>query len=141
MLSQVTRLLAVVSAPAPGGVTVRHVEVLLLQPHVVMVVVITSTGGVTKRALAFDEPLDQDASLHVPQAARQRVIVQDRTEQRFGEHLPFHAVPAPLLRAQRDPRRDSARTPKARRQPLRQPAFGPAAPPGATIGPPHLAAL
>jgi heat-inducible transcriptional repressor len=59
MLSQVTRLLAVVSAPAPGGATVRHVEVLLLQPHVVMVVVITSTGGVTKRAFAFAEPLDQ----------------------------------------------------------------------------------
>jgi heat-inducible transcriptional repressor len=59
MLSQVTRLLAVVSAPPAGGATVRHVEVLLLQPHVVMVVVITSTGGVTKRAFAFEEPLDQ----------------------------------------------------------------------------------
>jgi heat-inducible transcriptional repressor len=58
MLSQVTRLLAVVSAPAPGGATVRHVEVLLLQPHVVMVVVITSTGGVTKRAFAFEDTLD-----------------------------------------------------------------------------------
>jgi heat-inducible transcriptional repressor len=59
MLSQMTRLLAVVSAPASAGATLRHVEVLLLQPHVVMVVVITSTGGVTKRAFAFAEPLDQ----------------------------------------------------------------------------------
>ena len=33
--------------------TVRHVEVLLLQPNVVMVVVITSTGGVNKLRYAF----------------------------------------------------------------------------------------
>ena len=45
MLSQVTRLLALVSAPPLQTTTVRHVEVLLLQPQVVMVVVITSTGG------------------------------------------------------------------------------------------------
>ena len=36
----------------------RHVEVLLLQPQVVMVVVITSTGGVTKRASRSTEPVD-----------------------------------------------------------------------------------
>jgi heat-inducible transcriptional repressor len=58
MLSQVTRLLALVSAPPLEATTVRHVEVLLLQPHVVMVVVITSTGGVTKRTLTFAEPVD-----------------------------------------------------------------------------------
>src|ERR687885_3060871 len=33
MLSQVTRLLALVSAPPLESSTVRHVEVLLLQPH------------------------------------------------------------------------------------------------------------
>jgi heat-inducible transcriptional repressor len=58
MLSEVTRLLALVSAPPLGSTSVRHVEVLLLQPHVVMVVVITSTGGVTKRAYTFAEPVD-----------------------------------------------------------------------------------
>ena len=36
----------------------RHVEVLLLQPDVVMVVVITSTGGVTEPALRLPEPVD-----------------------------------------------------------------------------------
>ena len=36
----------------------RHVEVLLLQPQVVMVVVITSTGAVTKRVFAFDRAVD-----------------------------------------------------------------------------------
>ena len=49
MLSQATRLLALVSAPPLQAETVRHVEVLLLQPEVVMVVVITSAGAVTKR--------------------------------------------------------------------------------------------
>ncbi|HZO62457.1 MAG TPA: heat-inducible transcriptional repressor HrcA [Gaiellaceae bacterium] len=58
MLSQVTRLIALVSAPPLQTATVRHVEVLLLQPQVVMVVVITSSGGVTKRAYAFDAPVD-----------------------------------------------------------------------------------
>ena len=58
MLSQVTRLLALVSAPPLQAATVRHVEVLQLQPEVVMVVVITSTGGVTKQRYAFPEPVD-----------------------------------------------------------------------------------
>src|SRR5207248_1236259 len=49
MLSQVTRLLALVSAPPLEATRVRRTEVLLLQPQLVMVVVITSTGGVSKR--------------------------------------------------------------------------------------------
>jgi heat-inducible transcriptional repressor len=57
-LSQVTNLLAIVSAPPIETATIRHVEVLLLQPQVLMVVVITSTGGVTKRVLTFDAPID-----------------------------------------------------------------------------------
>jgi heat-inducible transcriptional repressor len=57
-LSQVTNLLALVSAPPIDTATIRRVEVLPLQPQVAMVVVITSTGGVTKRVLSYDEPLD-----------------------------------------------------------------------------------
>ena len=57
-LAELTHLLALVSAPPLGTTTVRHVEVLLLQPHLAMVVVITSTGGVTKRLCAFEEPVD-----------------------------------------------------------------------------------
>ena len=58
MLSSVTRLLALVSAPSLETTTVRHVEVLLLQPRTVMVVVITSTGRVTKRVFTFEAPVD-----------------------------------------------------------------------------------
>jgi heat-inducible transcriptional repressor len=58
MLSQVTSLLAVVSAPPLETAELRHVEVLLLQPRVVMVVVITATGGVTKRFFPFESDVD-----------------------------------------------------------------------------------
>jgi heat-inducible transcriptional repressor len=57
-LSQVTNLLALVTAPPIETATIRRVEVLLLQPQVAMVVVITSTGGVTKRVISYDEPVD-----------------------------------------------------------------------------------
>jgi len=57
-LSQVTNLLAIVTAPPIDTSTIRHVEVLLLQPQVLMVVVITSTGGVTKRLFTFADPVD-----------------------------------------------------------------------------------
>jgi heat-inducible transcriptional repressor len=58
MLSQVTRLLALVSAPPLEATTVVRAEVLLLQPELVMVVVITSAGGVSKRTFHFEAPLD-----------------------------------------------------------------------------------
>ncbi|MBA2261377.1 MAG: heat-inducible transcription repressor HrcA [Solirubrobacterales bacterium] len=57
-LSQVTNLLALVTAPPIDTATIRHVEVLVLQPQVLMVVVITSTGGVTKRMFTFEGPVD-----------------------------------------------------------------------------------
>jgi heat-inducible transcriptional repressor len=57
-LSQVTSLLALVSAPPVDTATIRHVEVLGLQPQVVMTVVITSTGGVSKRMTTFPAPVD-----------------------------------------------------------------------------------
>jgi heat-inducible transcriptional repressor len=58
MLSQVTRLIALVSAPPLQTATLRHVEVLMLQPQIVMVVAINSSGDVTKRVYAFDLPVD-----------------------------------------------------------------------------------
>ena len=57
-LSQVTNLLALVTAPPIETATIRRVEVLLLQPQVAMVVVITSTGGVTKRVVSYETPVD-----------------------------------------------------------------------------------
>ena len=58
MLSQVTSLVALVTAPPLETTEIRHIEVLLLQPQVVMVVVITSTGGVTKKIFPFEAAVD-----------------------------------------------------------------------------------
>src|SRR5687767_1242165 len=57
-LSQVTDLLAIVSAPPINTTTIRHIEVLALQPQVLMVVIITSTGGVSKRVFGFERAVD-----------------------------------------------------------------------------------
>ncbi len=57
-LSQVTNLLAIVTAPPIDTSTIRHIEVLVLQPQVVMIVVITSAGGVTRRVFTFGRPVD-----------------------------------------------------------------------------------
>ncbi len=72
-LSQATRLLALVSAPALRTATVRHVEVLVLQPQVLMVVVITSTGGVSKRVFALAEPVDTGLALWTGEYLNERL--------------------------------------------------------------------
>jgi heat-inducible transcriptional repressor len=57
-LSQMTNLLAIVSAPPIATTTIRRIELLLLQPQVAMVVAITSTGGVSKRVITYERPVD-----------------------------------------------------------------------------------
>jgi heat-inducible transcriptional repressor len=57
-LSQVNDLLAVATAPPPSSAHIHRVEVLELQPRVVMVVAIASNGAVSKRVFTFDRPVD-----------------------------------------------------------------------------------
>jgi heat-inducible transcriptional repressor len=57
-LSDATHLLALVSAPALQAAAVRHVEVLELQSRVVIVVVITASGSVSKRVFEFEGGVD-----------------------------------------------------------------------------------
>jgi heat-inducible transcriptional repressor len=57
-LSRVTDLLALVTAPPASSAHIHRVEVLLLQPAVVMVVVIASNGMVNKRVFTFADPVD-----------------------------------------------------------------------------------
>jgi len=96
-LSQVTNLLALVTAPPIETATIRRVEVLLLQPQVAMVVIITSTGGVTKRVISYDAPVDPGlvewASSYLNEALggldvgsralQSRLQVEGRVEQEF----------------------------------------------------------
>jgi heat-inducible transcriptional repressor len=57
-LSETTHLLALVSAPALESAAVRHVEILQLQPRVVIVVVITASGSVSKRVFELEDGVD-----------------------------------------------------------------------------------
>ncbi len=73
-LSQMTNLLAVVSAPSLNSATIRHVEVLTLQPEVVMLVVIASTGGVSKLLATFDRPVDPGLLAWAGEYLRERLV-------------------------------------------------------------------
>jgi heat-inducible transcriptional repressor len=95
MLSQVTRLLALVSAPGLATATVRHVEVLLLQPSVVMVVTITSRGGVAKKLVTFDEPVDSGLAAWAGEYLNERL-----TGVRLGTHLLRRRMDDPSLAPQ-----------------------------------------
>jgi heat-inducible transcriptional repressor len=57
-LSQITDLMALVSAPPPSTARIHRIEVLQLQPRVAMVVLIASNGAVTKRVFTFEQALD-----------------------------------------------------------------------------------
>jgi heat-inducible transcriptional repressor len=74
MLSQVTRLLALVSAPGLETASIRHVEVLLLQPSVLMVVTITSSGGVAKKLVTFDGAVDPGLAAWANEYLNERLV-------------------------------------------------------------------
>ena len=57
-MAEATNLLALVLAPRTSGATVRHIELLLLQPRLVMVVFIVSTGRVAKWVVDYPEAVD-----------------------------------------------------------------------------------
>jgi heat-inducible transcriptional repressor len=57
-LSRFTDLMALATAPPASSARIHRVEVLQLQPRVVMVVVIASNGAVTKRVFTFETPVD-----------------------------------------------------------------------------------
>lgn len=57
-LADATGLLAVITAPRTSGAVIRHVEVLQLQPTMLVTVVITAAGDVARHKLATRRPVD-----------------------------------------------------------------------------------
>ncbi len=109
-LSQVTNLLALVTAPPIATTTIRHIEVLLLQPQVLMVVVITSTGGVSKRVFTFDRPVDAGARELgglVPERAA-RGHGPGRADARLAPERPVAAGDRARVRLESSPRPSSS---------------------------------
>jgi heat-inducible transcriptional repressor len=92
MLSEATRLLALVSAPSLETASIRHIELLALQPTSVMVVVITSTGGVTKRMFRVDEPVDPGLVMWAGQYLDEQVVGE-----RLGSRTIRRRLEAPEL--------------------------------------------
>jgi len=58
LLARATGLLALVSAPIQDSTAIEHVEVLQLHPEMVVIVVITGSGGIAKKLVVFDEAVD-----------------------------------------------------------------------------------
>ena len=58
MLAQLTHQVAIVQYPTLSRSTVRHVELVTLNPTRLLLVLITSSGRVEQRVLAADEPFD-----------------------------------------------------------------------------------
>ncbi|MHB8531685.1 MAG: heat-inducible transcriptional repressor HrcA [Solirubrobacteraceae bacterium] len=73
-LSQVTNLLAVVSAPSINTATIRHVEVLELQPQLVMVLIVTSAGDVSKMTATFDRAVDPGLLAWAGEYLKERLV-------------------------------------------------------------------
>ncbi len=94
MLSRATRLLALVSAPSLETASIRHVEVLALHPTSVMVVVITSTGGVTKRMFRLEEPVDRGLLAWASEYLNERLVGE-----RLGSRSVRRRLDAPELAA------------------------------------------
>jgi heat-inducible transcriptional repressor len=87
MLSRVTHLLALVSAPPLETTTVRHVEVLLMNRHTAMAVVITSAGGVGKHVVTFDEPVDPGLAKWAGEYLNERVAGTHLSPSRLRREL------------------------------------------------------
>jgi len=92
MLSEATRLLALVSAPSLQTASIRHIEVLTLQPTSVMIVVITSTGGVTKQVFRLEEPVDPGLVAWAGEYLEEQVVGQ-----RLGSRTVRRRLGAPEL--------------------------------------------
>jgi heat-inducible transcriptional repressor len=97
-LSQVTNLLAIVTAPPIETSTIRHVEVLELQPQVLMVVVITSTGGVSKRLFTFPAPVDRGLTEWAGSYLNERLVGLGLGARMLHQRLADPTLPATELR-------------------------------------------
>ena len=74
LLAQLTRQVAVVQYPTVSGSTVRHVELVPLAPHRLLLVLILSTGRVEQRLVELDADLADDELTVLRSRVNQAVI-------------------------------------------------------------------
>ncbi len=58
LLATVTNYLAIVFAPAFKKSILKHVDLVSMHPHVVLIVIVTNTGWVAKRILELEKPVN-----------------------------------------------------------------------------------
>jgi heat-inducible transcriptional repressor len=117
LLSQLTRQVAVVQYPTLSRSTVRHVEVVAMTPHRLLLVLILSTGRVEQRLVELHVGLDDDALADlrtrvnlaatgqvIAEAARRLSAVPDEVPPE--RHAIVGAVVAALVEAMSDHRSD-----------------------------------
>jgi heat-inducible transcriptional repressor len=98
-LAEMTNLLAVASAPAVERATIHRVEVLTLPAGVVMVVVITSAGGVSKFLRTFEAPVDPGLVAWAGEYLNERVGGLPIGARMLGQRLATDAELGPRERA------------------------------------------
>lgn len=86
-LSRITDLVALVSAPPLHTATIHRVEVLRLQPRTVMVVVISSNGGVSKRVFTFPGEVDPGVVEWAGSYLNERLSGLGLGARMIGDHL------------------------------------------------------
>lgn len=117
LLAQLTKQLAVVQYPSLGRAMVRHVEVVGLSAHRVLVVVIADSGRVEQRIAESDVPVDHDVLILLRDRINRAVDGADTSQvaQRLadvGDAFPSHQrlavdrVVAAVIEAATDRRED-----------------------------------
>ncbi|MCI0688027.1 MAG: heat-inducible transcriptional repressor HrcA [Sporichthyaceae bacterium] len=82
LLAQLTRQVAVVQYPSLAKTTLRHVELLTVAPHRIMIVLITDTGRVEQRIL--ESPANIDEATLADLRARINAMVTGRRYSEIG---------------------------------------------------------
>lgn len=96
-LADATGLLSVITAPRTSGALIRHVEVLQLQPTMLVAVVITAAGDVARHKVATRHPVDPGLVDWAGQYLNEQVAGLEIGEHRLRQRL-THPDLAPVER-------------------------------------------
>ncbi len=86
-LSQITDLLAMVTAPPQSAARIHRVELLAVQPRVVTLVVISSSGEVAKRVFRFERAVDPGLVEWASSYLNERLAGMDLGARRISDRL------------------------------------------------------
>jgi heat-inducible transcriptional repressor len=80
LLANITNYLAIVFAPTFKKSVLKHVDLVSLYPHAVLIVIVTNTGWVAKRVLELQEPVEAFELEEVEKVLNERLASLDFDE-------------------------------------------------------------